>query len=114
MNKKVLTYIMLLMVAWQSLTAMVDLHPHGDSESNHVSLLFVDKYADFGEHSPDSSQRQSVTADDLFHCHHNGCHFYMANQLDWYISELIESLQLDAALLHPESLVYIPYRPPIA
>ena len=116
MNRKALSYLLLVLIVLQSLTAMADVHP-------------ID-YSDTAPFSTDSSEgslsgmlqdatdptNQNAPTDGLFHCHHHGCHghVYLSGNLTHSVFLHKHSLHKDYHALIPEAPSSSLYRPPIA
>jgi len=85
MNRKALTYLLLVLIAWQSMTAVADVHPIDHSESAPFSTEFIGNSLVGLLDSPAATDPadQLPSFDELFHCHHHGCHchVYMAGGL---------------------------------
>jgi hypothetical protein len=118
MNRKALSYLLLVLIALQSLAAVVDVHP----------VYYSDAAPNFSDYAEDASTRmlESSTVTDLtdrsaptdgpFHCHNHGCH-----HLVFLSGNLTQSVFLRKHQLHNYNHAISPlapssslYRPPIA
>lgn len=119
MNRKALSYLLLVLIALQSLTAMADVHPIDYSDSTPFSSDYTDG-SSLGMLVDSSTVTdpadQNAPPDDLFHCHHHGCHCHV-----YLSSHLPQSDYLHKQSLHNDYHAVIPvapssslYRPPIA
>jgi len=117
MNRKVLSYLLLILIALQSVIAAADVHPFDDSELVPHSSEYANDAAELTpEHSTVSNtSEQDLAIDEIFHCHHHGCHCHV------YLSDSLSTT--DYLYKHPRHNAYqaiIPvapssslYRPPI-
>ena len=115
MSRKALSYLLLVLIALQSVTAMADVHPLDYSDTA--------PYSSDGSSSAmlDSSTvidpaDQNTAPDDLFYCHHHGCHchVYLSGNLTHPNFLHKHSLHNDSQALIPEAPSSSLYRPPIA
>jgi hypothetical protein len=118
MNRKALSYLLLVLIALQSLTAMADVHPIDYSDAAPFS----------SDSAPGSSSgmlenstvtdptEQNTPADGLFHCHHHNCHchVYLSNHLSQSVYLHKQSLRNDYHAVIPVAPSSSLYRPPIA
>ncbi|AMO68341.1 hypothetical protein DOK_05058 [gamma proteobacterium BDW918] len=119
MHKKALSYILLVLIALQSLTTMADVHPINHADTVHFSG--DEAHSNASEKGEDSGQETTapsqldLTADGLSHCHHHGClgHFYLSGKLaepDFLQHNQFHSHYHASIPTAPFSLLY---RPPI-
>jgi hypothetical protein len=119
MRHKALSYLLLVLIALQSLTTMADVHPINHADTVHFAGDAA--HSNASEKGKDSGletttpSKLNLTADDLSHCHHHGClgHFYLSGKL-------VEPEFLQHHQLHSHYQAIIPtapfsllYRPPI-
>lgn len=120
MIRKALSYLLLLLIVFQSLEAMADVHPtdHIGAESHSYSYLESQPEHSSPELTTKSSTSsdQNLPIDPLTDCHHHSCHFhiYLFNDLT-QINELHKRvLTNDYPSVFPEAPASTLYRPPIA
>jgi len=119
MNRKALSYLLLVLIALQSVTAVADVHPLGSLDSTSFSSANTDGSSSgmLDSSTITDPADQNTPPDDLFHCHHHGCHCHV-----YLSSHLTQSDALHKYLLmHNDYHATIPvapspslYRPPIA
>ena len=115
-----MSYLLLLLIVFQSLEAMADVHP-----TDHVGLE-SHSHSHLESHSEPSSTElptksstssdQNLPIDPLADCHHHSCHFhiYLFSNLT-QINELHKRLlPNDYPSVFPEAPASTLYRPPIA
>jgi hypothetical protein len=118
MNRKALSYLLFVLIALQSLTAVVDVHPIDYSDAaSHSTDYTADSSSEILENSTVSDPTdENTSADCLFHCHHHGCHchFYLSGNLTQ--SDFLHKHQLynDYHAIIPVVPSSSLYRPPIA
>ena len=122
MNRKALTYLLLVLIAWQSVTAVADVHPIEHSDEHSESAPFPSEFIGdssaglLGNPATTDPADQLPSFDELFHCHHHGCHchVYLAGRPT--ASDFIHkhSLHNDYQALIPTAPSGSLYRPPKA
>jgi hypothetical protein len=117
MNRKALSYLLLVLIALQSVTAMADVHPVDYSDSVQFSSDFTDgSSSGILDSSIADPAEQNTPPDDLFHCHHHGCHCHVYLSGNLTHSNFLHKLSLhnDYHAIIPEAPSSSLCRPPIA
>ena len=118
MSRKALSYLLLLLIALQSVTAMADVHPINYSDTAPYSSDFIDGSSSgvLDSSTATDPTDQNMSTDCLFHCHHHGCHchVYLSGNLTHPNFLHKHSLDNDSQALIPEAPSSSLYRPPIA
>jgi len=106
MNRKVLSYLLLILIALQSVIAAADVHPFDDSELvPHPSEYANDAAELTPEHSTVSNtSEQDLAIDEIFHCHHHGCHCHV------YLSDSLSATDCGITPTKPLFLWHHPRR----
>ncbi|MCS6116974.1 hypothetical protein G3485_22530 [Shewanella baltica] len=118
MSRKALSYLLLVLISLQSVTAMADMHP-----IDYLSTSFTPNFSYSYGSSPGMPEGSTVTdpteqntpPDSLFHCHHHGCHchVYLSSHLTQSDFLPKPSLHNDYHAIIPEAPTSSLYRPPI-
>ncbi|MEQ3693008.1 MAG: hypothetical protein ABNH16_06205 [Thalassolituus sp.] len=113
MSRKALSYLLLLLIALQSVTAMADVHPINYSDTAPYSSDFIDGSSSgvLDSSTATDPTDQNMSTDCLFHCHH---HVYLSGNLTHPNFLHKHSLHNDSQALIPEAPSSSLYRPPIA
>lgn len=115
MAKKALSYLLLLLMVFQSLEAMADVHPTDHAGSAAYAYNHTQDSASAFPTKPDPHPDQHLTIDPLSDCHHHSCHFhvYLFSSLAPITASPEQLLASEYASAFPEALPASLYRPPI-
>lgn len=117
MSRKALSYLLLVMIALQSVVAMADVHPVDYADTATYSSMYTDGASSEILHSSTATDLvDQKNAADEFHCHHAGCHchVYLSGNLAYLKFLQIHSMHNDYRAFTPEAPSSPLYRPPIA